>query len=244
MAKHPAAMHANPTATTDNGDADLTTADFGSQDQAHSSPGVLAAAKKLGVEYSVFIAKHRAAKPKATATTVAGDRRTRPSQRQQDQELQGARGEARMTTAGRPDLGSGQGQTHSPPQPPRRRPRSSTPRTLDLDNPGEHKEARLTPGQHPLSTGPGTLRIPALQPAGTPDQCMLVAETDQVPMPTGNPTNLGARVLPAAPLLSASNGAANNLGLQPDSSLSKKRRTGLSKTDWKTMDYQDTESEE
>jgi hypothetical protein len=32
--------------------------------------------------------------------------------------------------------------------------------------------------------------------------------------------------------------------LQPDSSLSKKRRTGLSKTDWKTMDYQDTESEE
>ena len=183
MAKHPASTHANPAATTDNSGADPSTAEFGIRDQAHLSPEVLAAAKTLGAEYSAFVAKHRAAKPKATATTVAGDQRTRPSQRQQDQEPQCARGEARMTTA------------------------------------------------------------PVLQPAGTPDQCMVVTETGLMPIPTGIPTNLGARMLPTAPLLTASNGAANNLGLQTDSSLSKKRRTGLTETDWKTMDYQDTESE-
>ena len=117
-------------------------------------------------------------------------------------------------------------------------------RALDLDNLSEHKEARLAPGQRPHRTWPGTLRIPALQPAGTPDQSMLVAKTDQVPMPTGNPTKPGARVLPAAPPSSASDGVANNLDRQPGPSLSKKRRTGLTKADWKTMDYQDTESEE
>ena len=117
-------------------------------------------------------------------------------------------------------------------------------RALDLDALSERNEARLAPGQHCHMTWPETLRISALQPAGSPEQCKLVAKTDQAPMPTGNPTKHGTKGLPAAPPSSASDGVANNLGRQPDPSPSKKQRTGLTKADWKTMDYQDTESEE
>jgi hypothetical protein len=117
-------------------------------------------------------------------------------------------------------------------------------RALDLDALSERNEARLVPGQHFHKTWSETLRTPALQLVGPPEQSKLVAKTDQASLPTSNPAKHGTKALPAASPSSASDGVANNLGRQPDPSPSKKQRTGLTKADWKTMDYQDTESEE
>ena len=118
-------------------------------------------------------------------------------------------------------------------------------RALDLDALIKRNEARLAPGQHFHMTWPGTVRTPALQLAGSPALSKQVAKVDQASLPkTSNPIKHGTKALPAASPSSASDGVANNLGRQPDPSPSKKQRTGLTKADWKTMDYQDTESEE
>ena len=118
-------------------------------------------------------------------------------------------------------------------------------RALDLDALSERNEARLAPGQHFHMTWPGTVRTPALQLTGSPAQKKQVAKTDQASLPkTSKPIKRGTKALPAASPSSASDGFANNHDQQPVPIPSKKQRTGLTKADWKTMDYQDTESEE
>ena len=118
-------------------------------------------------------------------------------------------------------------------------------RAFDLDALIKRKEARLAPGQQFRMTWPSTVGTPAVQLAVSAAPNKQSAQVDQAPLPnTGNIINHGTMAPSTASPSSASEQPANNLDLQPDSSLSKKRRTGLTKTDWKTMDYQDTESEE
>ena len=118
-------------------------------------------------------------------------------------------------------------------------------RALDLDALIKRKEARLAPGQQFRMTWPSTVCTPAVQLAVSPAPNKQPAQVDQAPLPNiGNLINHGTMAPSAASPSSASNEPANIHDQQPVPIPAKKQRTGLTKTDWKTMDYQDTESEE
>ena len=116
-------------------------------------------------------------------------------------------------------------------------------RTFDLDILIKRKEAQLAPGQQYGLAWPG--------PAGTPGQRTDAPTQDQwperanpAPLPnTGTTTNQDASARAAIPRARAANEAAVPHGQQPLPVPAKKQRTGPTKADWKTMDYQDTESE-
>ena len=117
-------------------------------------------------------------------------------------------------------------------------------RALDLDNLIKRKEAQLAPGQRYCLTWPG----PAVATVGSeavssaPEQ--QPAEANPAPRPNITRLTNHDTVVPAATVQDRSTGEPDQpYGLQQLPIPAKKRRTCLTKTDWKTMDYQDTESE-
>ena len=112
---------------------------------------------------------------------------------------------------------------------------------MDFDILLKRKEAQLAPGQQYRLAWPG--------PAGR-----AVGSEADLPAPEQDPAEANTfvnltthdirapRGRPATPQVRAADEPDQPSGRQP-SSPTKKRRTYLTKADWKTMDYQDTESE-
>ena len=118
-------------------------------------------------------------------------------------------------------------------------------RTFDLDTLIKRNEARLAPGQHFCMSWPSTAGTPAVQRAVSPAPKRQPAQANQAPLPNiGMLINHDTVAPSAASQSSAPDEPANPYVQQPVPIPAKKQRTGLTKTDWKTMDDQDTESEE
>ena len=117
-------------------------------------------------------------------------------------------------------------------------------RTLDLDTLIKRKEARLAPGQQYCLSWPRPAVTPAEQEAVSPAPEQQPAQANPAPLPNiARLINHDTLVRSATPQASASDEPAKPYGQQPLPTPAKKQRTCLTKTDWKTMDYQDTESE-
>ena len=114
-------------------------------------------------------------------------------------------------------------------------------RVLDFDTLIKRKEALLAPGERYSLTWS--------DPAATPPQHALAStlelRTSRTEMPkTGTFTNHDVSTPAAAPPERAANKEGDPVVRRPSPVAAKKQRTSLTKTNWKTMDYQDTDSEQ
>ena len=117
-------------------------------------------------------------------------------------------------------------------------------RAFDLDILIKRKEAQLAPGQQYCLAWPGPAGTAVGPEAVSPAPEQHPARANPTPLPNiARLTNRDTLVRSATPQASASDEPAKPYGQQPLPIPAKKQRTCLTKTDWKTMDYQDTESE-
>ena len=117
-------------------------------------------------------------------------------------------------------------------------------RTFDLDTLIKRKEARLAPGQQYGLSWPRPAVTPVEPEAVSPAPEQQPTQANPAPLPNiARLINHDTLVRSATPQASASDEPAKPYDQQPLPIPAKKQRTCLTKTDWKTMDYQDTESE-
>ena len=113
-------------------------------------------------------------------------------------------------------------------------------RVLDFDTLIKRKEALLAPGErYSLTWSDPAITLPQHAFAST-----LERRTSRAEMPnTGMITNQDASTRAATPPERAANKEGDPVVRRPSPVAAKKQRTSLTKTNWKTMDYQDTDSE-